>query len=842
MKNQSFFGWVLVGFTIVALCACSSKIKQPVSVSMSGSSLVETKKIHNKKSLEYFNLASVRLLPSPFKHAQDINVKYINSMDVNRLLAPYLREAGLDVRAENYGNWESQGLDGHIGGHYLSALSLAYAATGDVQFKKRLQYMLDELERAQMENGNGYIGGIPNGKAIWNEIRDGKINAELFNLNRRWVPWYNLHKTFSGLRDAYVYAGSEQALSMLIALSNWTVALVQNLSDAQIQQMLKAEHGGMNEVFADLYLLTRDKRYLTLANQFSDHRILDPLMKSNEGDELSFLVGMHANTQIPKVIGFKRIADVSERNEFNKAARVFWRDIVENRSIAIGGNSVSEHFHSATDFSVMTEAIEGPETCNTYNMLKLSKLLFADNRESAYIDFYERALYNHILSSQHPETGGLVYFTPVRPQHYRVYSQVDTSMWCCVGSGIENHFKYGELIYAHNGNAGQGKELFVNLFIPSTLDWKHARIKIRQENSIPDSESTKITIESDAKFALNIRHPVWVKQNTLSVTINGAQERYDSTPGSYFRLERSWESGDVIEIELPMHLKLEALNENNALHALIYGPVVLSQKVKPFKSETINYFADESRMGHIASGPLCSIVDAPVLMASSENILSNIRKLPGEQLQFGLGDVAYQLSGDQKYQVIDKQEPLIPFFRLHESRYMLYWSVGEREYFDALSEKARAEENAKLALDAQTIDHVTPGQQQPESDHFFQSENSEAGIHLGRHWRHAAGWFSYQLRDPNHQAKLLRITYSGGDSGRRFEILINGEVIAAVESKGKPNLQLFDVDYLLPKELIDKSDGTLVVKFQALENSIAGGVFGVRLMRGEPTVKEKAHH
>jgi len=404
---------------------------------------------------EYFPLDQVRLLDSPFQQAQERNLEYVLALEPDRLLAPYLTEAGLEPRAEPYGNWESSGLNGHIGGHYLTALSLAWAATGRQDLRERLDYMLAELQRAQNAHGDGYLGGVPNGRVLWAQIAGGDIRADGFGLNGAWVPWYNLHKIFAGLRDAWLYAGSAQARVMLIEWADWAAGVLSGLSDEQIQAMLTAEHGGMNEVFTDVAAITKDARYLQLAERFSHRQILDPLLQKQDQ-----LTGLHANTQIPKVIGFERIAQQGGDATWHQAAAFFWETVVDQRSVAIGGNSVREHFHASDDFGPMISEVEGPETCNSYNMLKLTRLLFAGSPELKYADCFERTLYNHILASQDPETGGLVYFTPMRPQHYRVYSQAQQAMWCCVGSGIENHFKYGEFIYAR-----EGETLYVNLLI-----------------------------------------------------------------------------------------------------------------------------------------------------------------------------------------------------------------------------------------------------------------------------------------------------------------------------------------------------------------------------------------
>jgi DUF1680 family protein len=323
-----------------------------------------------KPALSYFDLQDVRLLPGPFKHAEDLDLTYLLTLDADRLLAPFLREAGLPQKKESYTNWENTGLDGHIGGHYISALAHMYASTGDLQTKKRLDYMLSTLKQCQEANGNGYIGGVPGGQVIWEEIRQGNIQAGGFNLNSKWVPLYNIHKTYAGLRDAYLLTGNEEAKDMLINMTDWAIRLVQQLSDQQIQDMLRSEHGGLNETFADVAAITQNPAYLTLARKFSHQEILTPLIQHQDQ-----LTGKHANTQIPKVLGFKRIADIAQDETWEDAVRYFWELVVSKRSISIGGNSVSEHFNPTDDFSKMVHSIEGPETCNTYNMLRLTKML-----------------------------------------------------------------------------------------------------------------------------------------------------------------------------------------------------------------------------------------------------------------------------------------------------------------------------------------------------------------------------------------------------------------------------------------------------------------------------------
>src|SRR5476651_2393126 len=435
-----------------------------------------TAALGQQSKMQPFKLNQVQLLQSPFLSAEQTDLTYMLKLEPDRLLAPFLREAGLKPKAQSYGNWESTGLDGHTAGHYLTALAQMYAAEGSAECKKRLDYMVSELGRCQDNNKNGYVGGVPGGMHMWALVKTGDFSE----FNRKWVPWYNLHKLFAGLRDCYLLAGSEQAKNEFLRLADWTNDETSGLSDKQMQSMLNMEHGGMDEVLADAYALTGDKKYLALAERFCHKQILDPLEH-----HIDNLTGLHANTQIPKVIGFERIAELSNDNKNASAASFFWQTVVNNRTISIGGNSVKEHFNPAGNFESMVESEQGPETCNSNNMLKLSKMLFLDEGKPEYIDFYERLLYNHILSSQHPVTGGFVYFTPIHPQHYRVYSTADESFWCCVGTGLENHGKYGELIYSRKNN-----NIYVNLFIPSVLQWKQNGIKLTQQNKFPEEAQT----------------------------------------------------------------------------------------------------------------------------------------------------------------------------------------------------------------------------------------------------------------------------------------------------------------------------------------------------------------
>ncbi|AZA85995.1 glycosyl hydrolase [Chryseobacterium shandongense] len=763
------------------------------------------------QKIQYFPLKDITLSESVFNKAMEADKNYMMSMEPDRLLAPYRKEAGLSTKAENYPNWENTGLDGHIGGHYISALSLMYASTGDAKIKQRLDYMIDELDRCQNTSSNGYLSGVPSGKKIWKEISEGNIRASGFGLNDRWVPLYNIHKIYAGLRDAYSYAGSEKAKKMLVQLTDWMANEVSALSDEQIQDMLRSEHGGLNEVFADVYEITGDKKYLQLAHKFSHQAILNPLLLGEDK-----LTGIHANTQIPKVIGYKRIADLENNQQWSNAADFFWHNVTEKRSSIIGGNSVSEHFNPVNDFSSMIKSIEGPETCNTYNMLKLTKALFATLPKSYYMDYYERALYNHILSTENHEKGGFVYFTPMRPGHYRVYSQPQTSFWCCVGSGLENHAKYGEMIYAHSDN-----DLYVNLFIPSTLKWADRKILIRQENNFPETPSTKLIVDLTGKgnFNLKLRSPEWANPSEVTISINGKQQHVQPDADGYFTLIKKWKKGDVIEMKLPMHLTAEQLPDQSDYYAFKYGPVVLAATYGTENQQGL--LADDSRGGHIAHGPQISLNEIPVILGNGKEVINHIRPLNTKNLTFSL-------TGLYPKEKFDKGFQLVPFYKIQEERYILYWPQADQDKIESIQKKKAEEEEETRRLDLITADKIQLGEQQPESDHYFESKDSNTGYMEDRHFRDAKGWFSYQMKNPGKNAAYLYILYFDSNANRTLNIEVNGQKISAKKLEGKAGNSPQYI--LLPIPETEKNKEVLNVKFYAEEQMMTSKIIEVRLL------------
>ena len=764
-------------------------------------------KAQTQQEVSYFPLQDVKLLESPFLQAQQTDLHYIMAMEPDRLLAPFLREAGLTPKAPSYTNWENTGLDGHIGGHYISALSMMYAATGDTAIYRRLNYMLNELHRAQQAVGTGFIGGTPGSLQLWKEIKAGNIRAGGFDLNGKWVPLYNIHKTYAGLRDAYLYAGSDLARQMLVALTDWMIDITAGLTDQQMQDMLRSEHGGLNETFADVAEITGDKKYLELARRFSHKVILDPLVKDEDR-----LTGMHANTQIPKVIGYKRIADLAQDQNWDHAARFFWNTVVNHRSVCIGGNSVREHFHPADNFTSMLNDVQGPETCNTYNMLRLTKMLYQTSPDIRFADYYERALYNHILASQQPTKGGFVYFTPMRPGHYRVYSQPETSMWCCVGSGLENHTKYGEFIYAHTKDT-----LYVNLFIPSRLTWKDKKITLIQETRFPDEEQIRFRVEKSKKkaFSLKLRYPSWAKG--ASVSVNGKVQETNAQPGEYLTIHRKWKAGDEITLNMPMQVALEQIPDRENFYAFMYGPIVLAS---PTGTENMDgLYADDSRGGHIAHGKQISMQEIPMLVGSAASLPQSLRKINDDL-------VAFTYTGSV-YPAQKEALKLIPFFRLHDSRYAVYFHQVTEAEVESIRKEVALSERKAMELANQTVDLIFPGEQQPESDHGILYEQAETGINKDRHFRRAKGWFSYNLK-VKEEASQLMITVRKEDY-TKVAILLNNEKLTVSPTISKPDKEDFiTICYSLPQKL---SAGSYPIRFSPDGTEWTPAIYEVRLLK-----------
>jgi DUF1680 family protein len=600
-----------------------------------------------------FALSEIRLLDGPFLQAQQRDAKYLLQLEPDRLLHNFRVNAGLPPKAAVYGGWESVEpwvairCHGHTLGHYLSACSFMFASTGDQRFKQRTDYIVAELRQCQEASKSGLICAFPDGAAPLNAI----LNASGFV----GVPWYTLHKIFAGLRDTYLHTGNRPALDVLIRLSDWAIAHTERLSDQQFQRMLDTEHGGMNEVLADVYGLTGESRFLTLAQRFCHRALLDPLARSNDT-----LDGLHANTQIPKVIGFNRLYGLTGQANYSTAARFFWRTVIDHRTFATGGHGDGEHFFPPADFKRHLASAKTMETCCTYNMLKLTMSLFTLDPSAAYADYYERALYNSILASQDPDSGMMTYFQPTRAGYLKLYCTPTDSFWCCTGSGMENHAKYGEAIYFHGAD-----ELYVNLFIPSMLTWKEKDVTLTQTTRFPEHDRTRLRlqVQRPTRLTLKIRHPAWCEMAT--VLINGRQHKTSRQAGSYIAVNRVWRSGDSVEIRLPMRLRTEPLPGQSDTVAFLYGPIVLAGRLgRESLTPGADLIVNERSTGDV----LNATVEVPVLTGDPQGIIRQIRQVQAAAMMFETAGIGHP-----------HDISLIPYYRIAHERYNLYWQVSSPE-------------------------------------------------------------------------------------------------------------------------------------------------------------------
>jgi DUF1680 family protein len=598
-----------------------------------------------------FALGQVRLLPGAFQYAQTLDGRYLLSLQPDRLLHNFHVNAGLPPKAPVYGGWESQEpwvdirCHGHTLGHYLSACAMMAAATGEASYRQRVDYLVNELQACQTAAKSGMVCAFPDGDLPLRNSLNGQPFAG--------VPWYTQHKVMAGLRDAHLFVQNTQALTVLRHMADWIVEAARNCTEPQFQQMLGTEHGGMNEVLADLHALTGEVSYLALAQRFCHQHLLQPLSKGQDP-----LDKLHSNTQIPKVLGFARLHQLTGQTDYGQAAEFFWNTVVQNRSFATGGNGDWEHFFPGAELRQHLGSAKTMETCSTHNMLRLTRALFVGRPDSAYGDYYERGLINGILASQDPDSGMMTYFQATRPGYPKLYCTPEHSFWCCTGTGMENHAKYGDSIYFHDGQT-----LLVNLFIASELNWAEQQVRVRQLTSFPDEASTRLTLSlaSPKRLTLRLRHPAWCRQP--SVTLNGKALTWPSAPGGYIHIERTWQDGDTLQVQLPMHLHLEPLPGLPDVAALMFGPVVLAARLgtegmHPGDDVIVN----ERTYGDVLKLPM----DMPRLALNPDTLETQVKRLAGRPMVFHLR--ATQPNTDYE---------LVPFHRITHERYNLYWQLSQ---------------------------------------------------------------------------------------------------------------------------------------------------------------------
>jgi len=767
-----------VAALFVSLCGASLSAEGKAAVGKTGNRVTPVVKF----GAVPFPLQDVRLLDGPLRRAMELDRDYLLSLDADRLLHVFRIGAGLPSTAKPYGGWMAPDhrSRGEFVGLYLSACAEMYASTGDQRVKETADRVVAGLAECQAQLGGGFLHTHP-------DTFTTRCEAPL-------PFWYQIHKVLAGLMDMYTYCDNRQALEVAGKLGDWAKAGAAKWNNSQLQTMLEVEHGGINEALANLAAVTGDATYLQLALRFNHLAVLGPA--ANRDDRLT---GLHANTQIPKFIGAAREYELNGQEWLKTAATFFWDTVVRERSYVIGGHSLGEYF---TPKETLSQALGANtcETCNTYNMLKLTRHLYGWDPRAEYADYYERALYNHILASQDPASGMMCYFVPLGfdEKCRKEYCTREDSFWCCTGTGIENHAKYGDSIYFHDGQ----QALFVNGFVASELNWPAVGLQLRQETAYPDEGRTRLAFncKKPLKLTLRIRHPYWAV-SAFEIHVNGEQQPDASTPGSYAELARTWKQGDTVEVVMPFTVHTEAFRDIPQRQAFLYGPHVLCAVV------------DDSRSR--AWG-------CPVLVADDGEVAALPKPVPDQPCTFTISPQALRL-----YTTSDGADiTLEPMYRVHENRaYVVYWDALTRAQW-------QEREQAEARLAALTVDRVIPASEQSERDHNVQGENTVAGE--GK-WRHATdgGWFSWDLTALPDTPLELHVNYWGSDShGREFDVLVDGQLLVTQKLDNNRPGVFYDEVYRLPPELTQGKE-KFTLKFQAHPGKTAGGVFGCVLLKSE---------
>ena len=614
-----------------------------------------------------------------------------------------------------------------------------------------------------------------------------------------------MEKLFAGLRDAWRVAGASKGLRIAVRLADYLDGQMAHLNDTQMQRIMSCEFGGMNWVLADLYADTGDPRYLALSRRWDHRAILDPLSRGED-----ILPGKHANTQFPKISGLAARYPFTGNTADRVTPEFFWDRVVNHHSYVTGGNSLGEHF-GPPDHLDQRLAANTAETCNAWNMVRLTGLLFAIHPDPKYADFTERILWNHILAAQHPDTARICYFLPLASGYARQYESLYETFRCCTCSSFDSYARHGDSIYFHDADT-----LFVNLYLPSELNWRDKGVVVRQEIRSPFDEAVQfsITCPTPVRLRLALRCPHWATEG-MSASINGQPQPFAGLPGNYLVLDRQWRSGDRVGLRLPLPLRLESMPDNPHRVAFFKGPILLAGDLGP-----VNDPAEDNAD------------DVPVIVAG--------QRPPAEWLKpssEGGGAFEFQLAGVGR----PKDATLRPFFNLHDRRYAIYWECVSEGEWTTRQATRKADQERRAALDARTIDRVEIGVPASEEAHQLKETHSNTGFgaygqYLKTRWRDSGnGWFSYQLKVSPEQPTELLCTYWGGEQGaRQFDILVDGQVVAT-DSLGstKPG-EFYDHAHLIPIELT-RGRRQVVVRFQPKPGNIAGGLFGLRTMRqGQP--------
>jgi DUF1680 family protein len=603
-----------------------------------------------------FRLEDVMILDPDLLRMREQTLNYLLALDSDRLLHNFRVNAKLPSSAEPLYNRESptNGWRGHYVGHFLSACSQMYASTGEVRVKTEADAMVSELAKCQAQLGDkGYLSAFP--ESGFDDLEQGRPVA---------VLWYALHKIMAGLLDVNQHMQNLQALQVLEGMAAWTDWRTGRLPEEQMQRTLQIEFGGMNEVLANLSAVTGNSRYLVVAKRFDHQAVMDPAAEGRDT-----LTTLHANTQIPKFIGAAREFELTGDPHYRDAAQFFWQQVALHRSYVTGGNSASEHFLTPPD--VLASELTGlsQETCNTYNMLKLTRQLFTSQAEPQYSDYYERAFLNHILATPNPADGAPLYYLGMQPGQWKVHFVPHEGFFCCCGTGLENFSKLSGGFYFHNEQS-----MWVNLFFASEVNWREKGVVIGQETRFPEEAGTRLVIQtkSPARFTLNVRIPYWT--SAASVTVNG--KRFEPNqklePSSYAKIERTWKNGDQVEVQLPMHLHLQAIPDDPTLAAIMYGPLVLAGELGTENLDSKRIYSEDKFLH--GGFPAIAVPE----LAGDRNALDKWI----QPVSAPVGKTVSQRTVSHKevaltFRTVGAGRPddvtLSPFYRLFNQRYCVYW-------------------------------------------------------------------------------------------------------------------------------------------------------------------------
>ena len=725
--------------------------------------------------LEEFSMQNVTLLDSYEQNAFNKEVEYLKSLDSDRLMRGFGDISGRKINAEKYGGWETSAIQGHTSGHYLTAVSQAFASSGDKELKEITDYMISVLKSCQLQNG--YLHAIPEGH--FDRIEKG-------NTSGTWVPWYSMHKILAGLIDVYTLTGNMDALIIASKLGDWVYSHTSKWTEETQKTVLNVEYGGMNDCLYNLYKYTNSENHLSAAHSFDEMSLFEPLYNGED-----ILNGKHANTTIPKIIGALNRYTVTGEEYYLQVACNFWEMVIENHTYITGGNSEWEHFGEPKVLDAERTNCNC-ETCNTYNMLKLTRELFKITGDKKYSDYYENTFINAILSSQNPTTGMTTYFQPMATGFFKVYSSPFDHFWCCTGSGMENFSKLGDSIYFYDSDS-----LFVNRYTSSKVVWQGKGLTITQNADLP---TVTFTINGSARAKIVLKVPDWC-QDKPTVKINGDKKSVRVKDG-FITLDCEWNDGDIIEYEMNMAVTVHSLPDNENTVAFKYGPFVLS-------ADMGNREMNTSTTGVNVTIPLWDTATSDLLVIEKGTVKKWLRNIE-ENIVKSDGALEFTLKGTNQNLVFS------PHYKQHTNRYGIYFTLCDSKT------KLPENQDDKYVV----IDSLPVGNDQYEFSHNLKSENSTAGNFKGLMFRDATseGWFSYDMAVENTATNYLKVKYYSGDAGRKFKIFVDDMLLADVTLENPNPNSFYDVYYEIPQEMIGEKS-VVTIKFQAEKDSFAGGIF-----------------